>query len=247
MNKNIKSQCCHVPTKISTAYDGDICSDCRKDKEHCVGGHTCYFVCTKCNKACDLYEGDVQLTCLNADCPERTGGKCNVDERIEARVNWTCRFHPYAGWHEVGCPHQTWTKEDLLGALIAKKEFDQSGLKGKTLAEIENMGANEMKDVVIAFDVDGTLIRNGGNREDISNPRIVELVKILASFKNVKIVVWSGGGKDYAQRWVRLLGLDDYVWKVASKTEHLEIQADIAIDDIQDTAIGKLNLIVREK
>ena len=106
---------------------------------------------------------------------------------------------------------------------------------------------DKMQKIIIAFDVDGTLIKNGGAYKDISNPRIVELLKTLASFKNIKIVVWSGGGKDYAQRWVRLLGVEDSVWRVASKTEWKEIKADIAIDDIQDTAIGKLNLIVKEK
>lgn len=106
---------------------------------------------------------------------------------------------------------------------------------------------SKMQKIIIAFDVDGTLITDGGAYPDISNPRIVELLKILSTFKNVRIVVWSGGGKEYAERWVRLLGVEDCVWKIASKMEHKEIQPDIAIDDIQDTAIGKINLIVREK
>lgn len=106
----------------------------------------------------------------------------------------------------------------------------------------------KMRKYTVAFDVDGTLITNTGNvHPDVSNEKIVELLKILSSFKNVRIVVWSGGGKEYAERWVRLLGLEDYVWKCASKMEHEEIQADLTIDDIQDTAIGKINLICREK
>lgn len=105
-----------------------------------------------------------------------------------------------------------------------------------------------MKKTIIAFDVDGTLITNTGNvHPDVSNDRIVELLKTLSSFKNIKIIVWSGGGKEYAERWVRLLSLGDYVWKVASKMDHKELNVDIAIDDIQDTAIGKINLIVKEK
>ena len=104
-----------------------------------------------------------------------------------------------------------------------------------------------MKKIIVAFDVDGTLITNTGNVvPDVSNAKVVELLKTLSSFKNVKVVVWSGGGKEYAQRWVRLLDIEKYVWKVASKLEHKEINADIAIDDIQDTAIGKINLIVCE-
>lgn len=116
------------------------------------------------------------------------------------------------------------------------------------------MGANEklglpfgkMRDIVIAFDVDGTIITNTGETEIVHEP-IVEMLKTLSKFKNVKIVVWSGGGKDYAARWGRLSGVDEYVWRYASKTEHKEINADIAIDDIQDTAIGGINLIVRNK
>lgn len=108
----------------------------------------------------------------------------------------------------------------------------------------------KMQKIIIAFDVDGTLITNAGARPDIANERIVELLRTLSTFKNIRIVVWSGGGKDYAARWVRLLGIEDSVWRVASKLEHKEIKEHgplIAIDDIQDTAIGDLNLIVREK
>ena len=120
------------------------------------------------------------------------------------------------------------------------------------------MGANErlglpvgkMRWIVIAFDVDGTLIKNGdypddGKDEPYSD--IVTVLKIVSKWKNVKIVVWSGGGGDYAQMWGGRLGIDDYVWKYASKTEHEQIKPDIAIDDIQDTAIGAINLIVRNK
>ena len=106
-----------------------------------------------------------------------------------------------------------------------------------------------MKKVIIAFDVDGTLIRDGGYRADIANERIVELLKTLSSFKNIKIVVWSGGGKEYAERWVRLLGIEDNVWKSMSKIQaNIDgFKPDIAVDDIQDTALGNINLIVREK
>lgn len=105
----------------------------------------------------------------------------------------------------------------------------------------------KMRWVVVAFDVDGTLITSDENEPAQRLERQIELVKILAHMKNVKVVVWSGGGKDYAAQWGRSIGLDDYVWKYASKTEWGEIRPDIAIDDIQDTAIGQINLIVREK
>lgn len=108
----------------------------------------------------------------------------------------------------------------------------------------------KMRWVVVAFDVDGTLITNGdypGDGNDKPNWRIISMLHGLAHMKNVKVVVWSGGGKDYAQMWGERLGLGKSVWKYASKTEHDQIKPDIAIDDIQDTAIGAINLIVREK
>lgn len=124
-----------------------------------------------------------------------------------------------------------------------------------------------MRKVVIAFDVDGTLIKNGAtNMWDMKpNWRIVRLLIALASFKNVKIVVWSGGGSDWASEAVTKLDLWKYVKKCYDKNiiscEKAEcdtpdekhwhfdppIKPDIAIDDIQSFDLGMLNLIVREK
>lgn len=109
-----------------------------------------------------------------------------------------------------------------------------------------NLPFGKMKQAVIAFDVDGTL-RNNETLEPIANERIRSLLIILASFKNVKIVVWSGSGELYARQVARAIHIDKYVDQYASKTSWQEIQPDIVIDDIQDTAIGKLNLIVKEK
>ena len=41
----------------------------------------------------------------------------------EAQKNphWNCRFHPNYWWHEVGCPHQSWTPEELINAIILHK------------------------------------------------------------------------------------------------------------------------------
>ena len=49
-------------------------------------------------------------------------------------VTWVCRFHPTDWFHEIGCPHKTWTREQLLDALIAKKKFDTWRLKQDELA-----------------------------------------------------------------------------------------------------------------
>lgn len=104
----------------------------------------------------------------------------------------------------------------------------------------------KMKKITIAFDIDGTL-RNNTNDEVIANERIRQLLIILSSFKNTKIIVWSGSGELYARQVAKVIHVDQYVHEYASKTAHKEIKPDIAIDDIQDTMIGKINLIVREK
>jgi len=120
------------------------------------------------------------------------------------------------------------------------------------------MGANEklglprdkMKKVIVAFDVDGTL-RNNIDDAKIKQPRANEdprtLLRILRKFKNVKIVVWSGSGELYARQIAKELHVNHWVHEYWDKTDQINPTPDIAIDDIQDTAIGKINLIVREK
>lgn len=103
-----------------------------------------------------------------------------------------------------------------------------------------------MKKVWVAFDVDGTLINNElEEANNFANERIRTLLITLASFKNVKILVWSGGGELYARQMAAKIHVTKYVDKFAAKDPYLK--PDIAIDDIQDTAIGNVNLIVREK
>jgi phosphoserine phosphatase len=119
------------------------------------------------------------------------------------------------------------------------------------------MGANEtlglpfqddgkMQKIAICFDVDGTLIDETFKEYE----RVARLVIAMSTmFKNSRIVIWSGGGNAYAQQQAERLALSPYVWKYMSKHQHTELRAlgyrILAIDDIQDTAIGDLNLIVR--
>ena len=110
-----------------------------------------------------------------------------------------------------------------------------------------------MKKIKIAFDVDGTLIGDKGK----VNKNIRTLLVILSSFKNVKIIVWSGSGELYARQVAQEIGIKQYVDQYASKNhlgkengKHIfnpDITPDIAIDDIQDCILGKINLIVKEK
>lgn len=109
---------------------------------------------------------------------------------------------------------------------------------------------DKMRRVVIAVDVDGTLRCNCTDLCEDPNQRIVDLCKTLSTFKNVKVYVWSGGGADYAERFAYKFGLLPYNVVPASKLDASTWKygrPQIAIDDIQDTAIADLNLIVKEK
>lgn len=104
----------------------------------------------------------------------------------------------------------------------------------------------KMRKIRIAFDVDGTLRCNCTDTCQDPNDRIVQLFNIFCSFKNVELYIWSGGGKDYALSWARrlpleLININRCISKIGAPA------MDIAIDDIQDTAIAPINLIVREK
>lgn len=105
-----------------------------------------------------------------------------------------------------------------------------------------------MKKVAICFDVDGTLV----DTDFKAFERVAALVVAMHGlFKNSRIVIWSGGGNAYAENQARRLGMEQYVWKYMSKHQHTELRTlgykILAIDDIQDTAIGDINLIVRNK
>lgn len=116
-----------------------------------------------------------------------------------------------------------------------------------------------MQKITIAFDCDGTLVTTFSAKSGkiVANERIRTLLVTLASFKNVKIVVWSGGGELWARQVGAALGIDKYVDLYTSKNyqgieegQHTfapEIKPDIAIDDIQACELGVLNLIVKEK
>lgn len=104
----------------------------------------------------------------------------------------------------------------------------------------------KMRKITICFDVDGCL-RNNTSKEVIANEDIRTLFRILSGFKNTHLIVWSGSGELYARQIAKELHITQFADGYASKQDHESINPDIAIDDIQDTAIGKINLIVREK
>ena len=113
-----------------------------------------------------------------------------------------------------------------------------------------------MKETIIAFDVDGTILNNEGvspgtpphMREPAHvNLEIVLLLRILSKhMKNTRIIVWSGGGKDYAEQMVRRYGLARYVDACYAKDDCLE-EVDICFDDVHACALAKHNIIVKMK
>lgn len=119
------------------------------------------------------------------------------------------------------------------------------GNKAVSANEVLGLPRDKMRVIKIAFDVDGTLRCNCTDTCQDPNSRIVDLFKILSTFKNAELYVWSGGGADYARRFAYKLALPVKDTNCISKIG--APQMDIAIDDIQDTAIGTINLIVREK
>lgn len=104
-----------------------------------------------------------------------------------------------------------------------------------------------MQKVALCFDVDGTLIDHLGNERE----RYTQFVTLMhKAFKNAKIVIWSGGGRDYAETRARELGIDHLAWAFMSKMQHQELRSAgyviLAFDDIQDARLGDINLIVRQ-
>lgn len=101
-----------------------------------------------------------------------------------------------------------------------------------------------MKEIIIAFDVDGTILNNEGINPETPvylrpqtsvNLEVILLIQILSKrMKNTKIYVWSGGGKEYAEGIVRRYGLERYVTRCFGKQEYDEI-----IDGVVDIAFGQ--------
>jgi len=108
-----------------------------------------------------------------------------------------------------------------------------------------------MQKVAICFDVDGTLI----DEDTVIHSPTLDILRAFAfqNWKNVDVIVWSGGGADYARTQFNRItkDMDERHVKFHSKLEHKELRKRyaklVAIDDIQDTLIGDVNMIVRNK
>lgn len=114
-----------------------------------------------------------------------------------------------------------------------------------TTTKYDELPRSKMKTIRIAVDVDGTLRCNCTETCRDPNMKIVRLFNMLADFKNTEMYVWSGGGAAYALEFATLFGLRVAHSRCISKFG--APQMDLCIDDIQDTALATINLIVREK
>lgn len=98
--------------------------------------------------------------------------------------------------------------------------------------------------MTVAFDVDDTLIIPAiatGLAVDTPNYETIAVYRWFQS-QGHRMIVWSGGGKDYAEQWGEKLGLraDEY----ATKTEARSNEVDIAFDD-GDIRLAIVNVKVR--
>jgi FMN phosphatase YigB (HAD superfamily) len=97
----------------------------------------------------------------------------------------------------------------------------------------------------IAFDIDGTLVHTGWKTaNDELNHTTAHLLILLSALPDVKIIVWSGGGEAYAKQQVRRFGLEEFVWRCASKLDSSLPKVDLAFDDEAAFALAKVNLQV---
>lgn len=56
---------------------------------------------------------------------------------LKGKPIYNCRFHPTDGWHEVGCSHREWTKEQLQDALNKAKRSLELPLYEKNNPELK--------------------------------------------------------------------------------------------------------------
>lgn len=90
--------------------------------------------------------------------------------------------------------------------------------------------------IKVAFDVDGTLIYQAGELYETPRYDMVQAFKFFESI-GCHMIIWSGGGMDYAERWAQKLGLKAQILEKSS------IKVDITFDDLFMTA-GAINLMI---
>lgn len=93
--------------------------------------------------------------------------------------------------------------------------------------------------MIVAFDCDGTLL----HLNEKPNDDMIAMVKAMAKLK-AHIIIWSGGGQDWAERIAYKLGLTEYADEIIAKDP--KVQVDIAFDDEPDFKLADKVFIVRD-
>ena len=94
----------------------------------------------------------------------------------------------------------------------------------------------------IAFDIDDTLIVPSVARGFGDNTPNYPTIEIYRWFQaqGSDMILWSGSGVDWAQRWGEKLGLEPFTVRVKEKSDDV----DIAFDDC-DVDLAKVNVKVK--
>lgn len=103
-----------------------------------------------------------------------------------------------------------------------------------------------IKQLVVAFDVDDTLIYPSvalgeGATDDQPNHKTIAVLRWFKK-QGAHVIVWSGGGVKYAERWVERLGISASVDEVIPKQKNPKV--DIAFDDC-DVDLATVNVKVK--
>ena len=108
-----------------------------------------------------------------------------------------------------------------------------------------------MSQLVVAFDVDGTLLNKTSGYEDTPNYSVLQ-VYFWHRSNGAKIIIWSGCGKDCARAMALKLGLkhrfedtdnDPIIMEKPSFKDPNRLEPDITYDD-EIIKLGKVNIQV---
>ena len=102
--------------------------------------------------------------------------------------------------------------------------------------------------MIVAFDVDDKLLTHKVGERGYNDTPNYEILNIYKWFEKNgdRIIVWSGGGEDYARMWCDKLGLKPDIICAKSK-ENAELhKPDIAFDDAF-VNLAKVHIKVKNK
>jgi phosphoserine phosphatase len=100
-----------------------------------------------------------------------------------------------------------------------------------------------MSKSIVAFDVDLTLL----NADRTPKYGVIQIAKWFIQNGNSLVIIWSGGGKDYAEQVGRKLGFGDTVSYHAKTKETAEfLSPDITFDD-EPIELSKVNVLVGDE